>query len=366
MSWVLTLLGFMALIVLHEFGHFAAAKAVGMRVERFSLFFPPKLVGIRRGETEYMIGAIPAGGYVKITGMSPREEIPPEVVHRAYYRQPVWKRLVVIGAGPAMNVLIAFAILWGIYAFSAQQPVSNRVRIVKVQPGHPAAAVLRSGDVLVAVEGRPVHLDASSGATNFISEISAHHCPGRPVEGCAAATPVRLTVLRDGRRLTYAVTPRYDLKDKRTLVGIETAPALTTESLGQAAGTSVSEMWHVTTLTVAHIAKIFVSSHARKEVHSVVGVSDLANEYFKYSTTAALYLLALVSLSLAIINMFPFLPLDGGHIFWALAEKVRGRPIPFAVMERASVVGFALVIFLFLVGFTNDIHTFSNGGFKVR
>ena len=84
MSWALTILGIVALIVLHELGHFLAAKAVGMRVERFSLFFPPKIWGIRRGETEYMIGAIPAGGYVKITGMSPREEIPPEVAHRAY------------------------------------------------------------------------------------------------------------------------------------------------------------------------------------------------------------------------------------------------------------------------------------------
>jgi regulator of sigma E protease len=368
MSWVLTLLGFMVLIVLHEFGHFAAAKAVGMRVERFSLFFPPKIWGVRRGETEYMIGAIPAGGYVKITGMSPRErdKLDLRIAHRAYYPQPVWKRLVVIGAGPAVNIVIAFAILWGIYAFSAQQPVSNQVRIVKVQPGHPAAAVLRPGDTLVAVEGRPVHLDTRSGSTNFISEISAHHCPGQPVEGCAAATPVRLSVLRDGRRLTFAVTPRYDLKDKRTLVGIETAPALTSESLGQAAGTSVSEMWHVTSLTVSRISEIFVSAHARKEVHSVVGISDEASEYFKYSATAALYLLALVSLSLAIINLFPFLPLDGGHIFWALAEKVRGRAIPFAVMERASVVGFALIMFLFLIGFTNDIHTLSNGGFKVR
>ncbi len=99
MSWLLTFLGFIALIVLHEFGHFAAAKAVGMRVERFSLFFPPKLVGITRGETEYAIGALPLGGYVRITGMSPNEEIPEEVLPRAYYRQPVWKRLVVIGAG---------------------------------------------------------------------------------------------------------------------------------------------------------------------------------------------------------------------------------------------------------------------------
>jgi regulator of sigma E protease len=366
MSWVLTLLGFVALIILHEFGHFIAAKAVGMRVERFSLFFPPKLAGVRWGETEYMIGAIPAGGYVKITGMNPNEDIPPEVAHRAYYRQPVWKRLVVIGAGPAMNVLVAFAIFWGIYAFGAHQPVTNQVRIARVQQGHPAAAVLRPGDVLIAVDGRRVDLNASSGAANFITAISAHHCAGRQVEGCAAATPAHLTVLRDGRRLSFAITPRYDAKLRRALIGIETTPVYTTESLARAAGTGVSEMWHITSLTVSHIAQIFVSAKARKEVHSVVGVSAFADEAFSYSATAALYVLALISLSLAIINLFPFLPLDGGHIFWALAEKVRGRPIPFAVMERASVVGFALVLILFAIGFSNDIHTLSNGGFKIH
>ena len=100
MSWLLAFLGFAALIILHEAGHFFAAKAVGMRVERFSLFFPPLIARCKRGETEYAIGSIPLGGYVKITGMNPAEEIPPEHAHRAYYRQPVWKRIVVIGAGP--------------------------------------------------------------------------------------------------------------------------------------------------------------------------------------------------------------------------------------------------------------------------
>jgi regulator of sigma E protease len=366
MSWVLTLLGFIALVVLHELGHFLAAKAVGMRVERFSLFFPPKLVGVRRGETEYMIGAIPLGGYVKITGMSPTEQIPPEVAHRAYYRQPVWKRLVVIGAGPAMNLLVAFAILWGVYTLSAQQPLTNRERIAAVQQGKPAAAALRVGDVLVAVDGQSVRLNTRTGSANFIALISAHRCPGRQVEGCAAATPVHLTVLRAGRRLNLQITPRYDAKLGRALIGIQTLPVLTSESLGHAASSSISEMWHVTSLTVSHISQIFVSEKARKEVHSVVGISDVASEEFSYSAPAALYLLAIVSLSLAIVNLFPFLPLDGGHIFWALAEKVRGRPIPFAIMERASVVGFALVLFLFLVGFTNDIHTLSNGGFHVH
>src|SRR5215213_1081248 len=111
MSWVLAFVGFAALIILHEFGHFVAAKATGMRVERFSLFFPPLLARVRRGETEYAIGAVPLGGYVKITGMNPAEEIAPEVAHRAYFRQPVWKRIVVIGAGPAVNIALAFVLL---------------------------------------------------------------------------------------------------------------------------------------------------------------------------------------------------------------------------------------------------------------
>ncbi len=366
MSWVLTFFGFIALIVLHEFGHFAAAKAVGMRVERFSLFFPPKLVGVTRGETEYAIGAIPLGGYVRITGMSPNEEIPEEVLPRAYYRQPVWKRLVVIGAGPAMNVLVAFLLLWGVYALSAQQPRTDRARVAAVEAGHPAAGVLRSGDVLLAVDGRAVRLDASTGAGNFISEISSHRCAGRPVQGCVASTPARLTVLRGSRVLSFDVYPRYNAEVGRTMVGIDSEPIYVGESVGHAMSSSVNEMWHVTSLTVSRISQIFVSEKARKEVHSIVGISTVASEEFSYSTSAALYLLAIVSLSLAIINLFPFLPLDGGHIFWALAEKVRGRAIPFAVMERASVVGFALVLILFMIGFTNDIHTFSSGGFHVR
>src|SRR6202789_2906581 len=105
MSWVLTILGICALVVLHELGHFTVAKAVGMRVERFSLFFPPTIFKVRRGETEYAIGALPLGGYVKISGMNPEEinDLEPEVARRAYYAQAPWKRIVVILAGPAAN-----------------------------------------------------------------------------------------------------------------------------------------------------------------------------------------------------------------------------------------------------------------------
>ena len=119
MTWILAFAGFAALIILHELGHFAAAKATGMRVERFFLFFPPALISQRRGETEYGIGAIPLGGFVKITGMNPDEELPPEVAPRGYYHQPVWKRIVVIGAGPAVNIVLAFLILF-VLSFGAR------------------------------------------------------------------------------------------------------------------------------------------------------------------------------------------------------------------------------------------------------
>ena len=141
MSYVLAAAGFAALIILHELGHFTAAKAVGMRVERFYLFFPPAIAKFRRGETEYGVGAIPLGGFVKISGMNPDEELPPEVAHRAYYRQPVWKRIVTIAAGPAMNLLIAFVLLFAL-AFGARQLNDTVGEIVA---GSPAATHLQDG-----------------------------------------------------------------------------------------------------------------------------------------------------------------------------------------------------------------------------
>ena len=124
-------------------------------------------------------------------------------------------------------------------------------------------------------------------------------------------------------------------------------------------------MWRISSTTVSHIAQVFVPEK-RKEIGSVVGGYETTRQAFKVDATTALVILALISLSLGVINLFPFLPLDGGHIFWAIAEKVRGKAIPFSVMERAGFIGFALVIMLFLVGLTNDIERLGNGGFRFR
>ena len=209
MSFLVAFLAFSALIVLHEAGHFVAAKATGMRVERFFLFFPPKLVSIKRGETEYGIGAIPLGGFVRITGMNPDEELPPEVAARGYYHQPVWKRIVVIGAGPAVNIAIAFLILW-VLAFGIQQPSQN---VEQIQPGSPAAAKLQAGDRIISVDG------VSGSQEAIAAQIASHRCPGRQTDGCKAGKPATVVVRRDGQKETLRITPVYDASVDRSRLG---------------------------------------------------------------------------------------------------------------------------------------------------
>jgi regulator of sigma E protease len=355
MSWLLTVVGFSALIVLHELGHFTAAKAVGMRVERFALFFPPLLVKVRRGETEYGIGAIPLGGYVKITGMNPSEDLPDEVRTRAYYSQPVWKRIVVIAAGPAVNLVVAFALLFALFAFQG-----NPVPVVAKKGLHePAAGVLQPGD-------RVVRIDGKGGTPETLSKrIRAHRCPGALTPGCRASTPVTVMVQRHGKRVTFPVTPRYDPKTKTMRIGFSYETSYEPVSPGRAVGLSGGAMWRVTSGTISAFARLF-ESEQRKQLSGVVGIGEVTHQAFAQDLTVALNLLAIISLSLALINLFPFLPLDGGHIFWAVVEKVRGRPVPFSVMERAGVVGFALVLMLFFIGLSNDIGRLQGQGFRPR
>lgn len=359
MSWFLAFAGFATLIILHELGHFVAAKAVGMRVERFSLFFGRPLVSFRRGETEYGIGPIPLGGYVRITGMNPHEELAPEVAPRAYYRQKVWKRIVVIAAGPAVNVLVAFLILWVLFMANGRAVPTTNVDSHGLQP--PAARYLQPGDRIVTVDG------VGGDAAAIARAVAAHRCAGTPTDGCVATTAATVVVDRDGVRKTFEIRPQYDATEgiERTRLGF--SYAVGTRALGpvEAADLSVSGMWRVSKLTVETFGKIF-NAEDRKQLSGVVGSYEVTRQSFAFDVTRAFEVLALISLSLAIINLFPFLPLDGGHIFWALAEKVRGRAIPFHWMERASAVGFVLVIMLFFIGLSNDIGRLQDGGFNLR
>jgi regulator of sigma E protease len=401
-SWLLVVVGFSALIILHEFGHFIVAKATGMRVERFFLFFPPKLVSVKRGETEYGIGMIPLGGFVKITGMNPEEleprddpeegdfgrsglepedagrdtpqgllqrveasgqdpgeqaeQLSPEVLKRAYYNQPVWKRVVVIAAGPAMNILIAFVILFFL-AFSLNQITGPGLRIADLTDDSPAKTVLQPGDKVVSIDGQTLdNFNGTERADKFRNLIGSHKCAGQQTDGCQASTPVSIVVDRNGQRVPVQITPKYDPTAQQVLLGVRFEPTDVTpiDTPGQAADYAVDTMWLITSKTVSAISRIFLPEQ-REQLSGPVGSSRALNEAIGFGTQEAFFVLALISLSLGVINLFPFLPLDGGHIFWSLVEKVRGRRVPFSVIERASAIGFLLILLLFAVGLTNDL-----------
>jgi regulator of sigma E protease len=257
-----------------------------------------------------------------------------------------------------VNIALAFLILWVLIWANGVRETTNTVERVTDRP---ALGQLAPGDKIVAVDG--VRGDFAT----LKKQIVTHQCPGgEKKDGCEAATPAKLTVVLHGQERTVLVKPVYNAAADDMLVGFQaglTAP----RPIGpvDAAGRSVDEMWFFTTKTVETIANIF-NAEQRKQVSGVVGSYEVTRQTIELSFERAVYLLAIISLSLGVINLFPFLPLDGGHIFWALAEKLRGRPIPFSVMERAGFIGFVLVIGLFMIGFTNDIGRLTGEGFGVR
>lgn len=400
MSWILAFVGFALLVFLHELGHFTAAKWVGMRVEKFSLFFGPPIWKIKRGETEYQIASIPLGGFVKITGMNPEEELEPDVKARSYSGSPVWKRIFVIGAGPFVNFVIAFVLLAGVFMVEGR-PVPG-VAVSSVEAGYGASGVLEENDRIVRIEapaGTGADEKATAGVTRTVV-VDAQDLPeGEATRrvtaardlistgGCGAekigetkqtgpqfaqceGTPQPLTVVvnRDGQVLTKQVTPQYDEKLKRYRLGIGFGAPIEPAGVADASTEAVAAMWRVTRLTVESMAKVVYDSEARKDVSSVVGGYETTRQSIEVDWAQAITVLALISLSLAIINLFPFLPLDGGHIFWALVEKARGgKPVATHVLEKASIVGLALVFMLFFIGLSNDIGRITSGtGFGVR
>ncbi len=373
-AWILAISGFAALVILHEAGHMLAAKAVGMRVEKFFLFFPPKVASFKRGETEYGIGAIPLGGFVKITGMNPEEDIPEEVADRAYYRMPVWKRIFVIAAGPAVNIVLAVIIFFALASgFGLNGDPKNQVGVV--DPDTPAAAALVEGDRLLAIDDVDVsNLTGIPLSDAVRDQLQTHRCEGEPTDGCLASEPAVIRVERGGQTETFRIRPEYIVPtaqeeelgaEPRMVLGFRYEPER--ERLGalDSADYAVDQLWFVTSRTAEVFSRI-LDAEQRKEITGVVGATEVTRQSFEFDTRQAIGVLGIISLSLGLINLLPFLPLDGGHIFWSIVEKVRGKRPSLRAMERASFVGFALVLMLFFIGLNNDIGRITGEGFNVR
>ncbi|MEI6447809.1 MAG: site-2 protease family protein [Actinomycetes bacterium] len=355
-TWALAIAGIAMLIVIHEAGHAIAAKLCGMRVERFALFFPPLLLKRQIGETEYAIGALPLGGYVRIAGQTPDDVLPPGEEHRSYANRPVWQRAVVIAAGPAANIVAALVIIAAILMLDGVTKVTPEVAPAALSA--PAAGALEPGDRIVAVDG------VKGGPEVLVRQTRTHSCPGpgKPQPGCLAARPAVLTVERDGRTRTISLYPRWDESVGAMRLGFAFDQAKETLGPLAAASRSVELGWRVSVDTVKGFSAIG-SQKGREQLSGIVGVSVVTEQAFSRDLLNALQLLALISLLIAIVNLFPILPLDGGHLFWLAVEKLRGRPASQETLGRATAVGLALVAVLFVIGLSNDIGRLGGSGF---
>lgn len=360
------------LIVLHEFGHMIVAKWCGMRVERFSVFFGRPIWSVKRGETEYGIGWMPLGGYVKITGMT-RDELvqrvydpetgqlieeipePPEVQARAYCNATTTRKIATIAAGPAANVIvaiIAFAIsFWiGLPQFSQ----TNVVRSVSADT--PAAtAGLRPGDRILAINGVVAQ---GNDAT-----------PLRAVLQSNVGRSVTVDVERDGEPVRIVTPPLVpDAADPsigRLGLGFDSAQ-IGDLKFGVAGGfrEALQYTGFVTREQVRALGKLFTDEQTRKEVSSVVGIGATYDAFAQEGLGTIMRFVGLISLVLAIMNLIPLLPLDGGHIVFALAERIRGKRMDISVYQRASMVGIAVIAVLFVYALNNDIGRLTGEGFR--
>ena len=393
MGFVAAIVGLALLILIHEAGHFFAARAVGMTPRKFYLGFGPPLVKTTRGKVEYGIGSLPLGGYVKIPGMSRpspgdlKATLPPDVrdAHQvelarldaaiarndfddaraelaslrpligesrlvqelawslepdAYWRQATWRRLVAIGAGPGINLLFAFLLFTGLFMISTTKGTNV---IARVEAGSPAAAAgLHSGDRIVSVAGTRVKPD----------DI-AHAIRG------TNGTPFTLVVKRGSRRVVVGPT-HARLSDGVYRIGIAIeGRAGPGESPPAAAKDALSLSWAVTADTVRGLGHL-VTGRDTNNVSSSVGIVKAQSQAWRQGLRDFLSVLGLISLALALMNLIPVLPLDGGHIVLAVVEKLRGRTFAQAVYIRYSVVGLTLFAVLMYFGLRNDL--FGSGG----
>jgi len=349
----ISIVGIGLLILVHEAGHFIVARLCGMKAEKFYLGFPPAVIKKKMGETEYGVGFIPLGGYVKIMGMSREEEVPEGEEGRAYYSQPVWQRVLTIAAGPAMNVLLALLLFFAFY-WVAEPDYRANTTIHSVQSGTGAqAAGLQPDDRLLAIDGV-----SSNNAETLRSLLRS-----KPDQ------PVTLTVERNGQTLSVTANVGHAPGDPSQgflgiafgadLVGTKSMP------IGDAAKNAFMDLGSITKEVFVAIKNLFVSQQSRSELSSPIGIVAISSQTIKLGWGVYIRVLGFISLQLAIFNLLPLLPLDGGHVLFNVLEKIKGSPIKKETFERVSVVGLGLFAILFIMGLVNDIQRLLGPGFGI-
>jgi regulator of sigma E protease len=342
------------LIFFHELGHFLVAKYSGVKVLKFALGFGPKLVSKNIGDTEYSIRYFPLGGFVKMLGEDESDEeaknLPPEEAKKSFENQSVIKRMAIVAAGPFFNLILAFILFSGLFLISGQHVIIPEIG--QVTEGMPAQkAGLQKGDVVVSIDGK---------AVNTWSEM-------KDIVQPSAGKSLKITIQRGDKLLTHTIVPQakvvknmFGQEIKTALIGIVSSGKVKKMQFGpwEATKTATLETWKWVKLTCLVVVKLFQGSIPLKEVGGPILIGQMAGKLAQDSFANLIPFMAIISVNLAILNLFPIPILDGGLLLFLLFELLIGKPVSPRMRELAMKAGLFLLIFLMLIITFNDLSRF--------
>ena len=352
MTILVAILGLILLIVIHELGHMLVAKALGVNVPEFGVGFGPAIFKRKFGKTTYSFRIILLGGFAKMEGMEGAagvEREKGEFGPNAYPSKAAWRRALIIFAGPFANLLAAVLIFAAIFMYGV--PTGAKPEIEQVVPDSLAADVgLQAGDRVVEANGEPVR--------------SWQDFEGA-VGGKKPGEEVAFTVQRGGERLEYeGALKAAPGEPERAIVGIQPVPIYTSYGPLEALGLAVQRTVEIIGLFGWFIGQLFTPDDPitlSNSVSSPIGVVSVTSDVASQGLLSFAQILAFISLNLAVFNLLPIMPLDGGHLFFIAAEKVLGRPVKPETVGRFAAVGLALILTLFLFATYTDLSKIFTG-----
>jgi len=338
------------LIIVHEFGHFIIAKLFNVKVFKFSIGFGPKLIGHKYGETEYIVSALPLGGFVKMLGEQVDEEVPVEEEERSFAKKPVWQRFCIVAAGPLFNLLFAVFLFFMIFAIAGlPTPVDNTVIGAISTDSAAQKAGLMADDIILSINGKETFKWLE--VADIISSSNGD--------------PVVLVIDRQGERLEITghpeVTPSRNIfgeeVEKRYMLGISRSEEVTYEkvSFWQAIKSGFSQTWTLIYLTILGIIKMIQAIIPASELGGPIMIAQLAGKQMEAGWINLVYFMGLISVNLGILNLLPIPILDGGHLVFFSYEAISRRPVPQKAMEICQQIGLVILVSLMVFVFYNDI-----------
>jgi len=348
---VSALIGLGILIVIHELGHFLVAKKSGVGVLTFSIGFGPKLFKRKIGETEYAVSAFPFGGYVKMVGEDPDDQVTELDVQKSFSHQSLAKRMAIVAAGPVSNLLLAVVIfLWTFLSYGV--PVSTS-KVAAVEPNSPAAAAgIEKGDRIVAVDGQLI--EKWEDLSRRIKE--------------SRGSPLSLRVMREEREIETTVQPSkretknvFGETQETWIIGIASEPMIERGNPLLAVGQAFYKTGEYSVVTLVALFKMVAGDLSPKNLGGPLLIAQMAGQQAREGLASFFFFVAVLSINLGVLNLLPIPVLDGGHLFFFLLEGILGRPIGVKQRERAQQVGIVILLMVMAYAFYNDIARFFEG-----